>query len=126
MSSSGSSWAICKSPPRSRQITMPVSHYSVFTGQMPFLPMCCQYSQSYSVRASSNAAFHCQYCSNLLSQSRHQLVNLRCDVVVDLVVVIASLIVLSIGSNGQVFAASAIRSAASYVVHSHFVTTITT
>ena len=30
----------------------------------------------------------------------------------DLVVVIASLIVLSIGSNGQVFAASAIRSAA--------------
>jgi len=32
------SWAICKSAPRSRQITMPVSHHSVFTGRMPFLP----------------------------------------------------------------------------------------
>jgi len=30
--------AICKSAPRSGQITMPVPHHSVFTGQMPFLP----------------------------------------------------------------------------------------
>jgi len=36
---SGISWTICKSfAPRSRQITMPVPHHSVFTGRMPFLP----------------------------------------------------------------------------------------
>jgi len=30
--------AICKSTPRSRQITTPAPHHSVFTGRMPFLP----------------------------------------------------------------------------------------
>jgi len=35
VSDSGSSWAICKSAPRSRQITMTASHHSVFTGRMP-------------------------------------------------------------------------------------------
>jgi len=35
---SGISWTTCKSfEPRSRQITMPVPHQSVFTGRMPFL-----------------------------------------------------------------------------------------
>jgi len=29
---------MCKSTPRSRQITTPVPHHSVFTGRMPFLP----------------------------------------------------------------------------------------
>jgi len=38
-------------------------------------------------------------------------------VVVDLVVVVASVIVLSIGSNGQVFATSAIRLATTGVLH---------
>ena len=38
VSGSGISWAICKSAPRSRQITMPAPHQSVFTGRMPFLP----------------------------------------------------------------------------------------
>ena len=38
MSGSGISWAICKSPPCSRQTTMPTPHHSVFTGRMPFLP----------------------------------------------------------------------------------------
>ena len=40
-SGSGISWAICKSAPRSRQITMPApttGHHSFFTGRMPFLP----------------------------------------------------------------------------------------
>ena len=32
------SWAICHSAPRSRQITTPAPHHSVFTGRMPFLP----------------------------------------------------------------------------------------
>ena len=38
VSGSGISWAICKSAPRSRQITMPAPRHSVFTGRMPFLP----------------------------------------------------------------------------------------
>jgi len=37
--SSGISWAMCKSAPRSRQITTPAPHYSsFFTGRLPFLP----------------------------------------------------------------------------------------
>ena len=38
MSGSGISWAICKSAPRSRQITTPAPHHADFTRQMPFLP----------------------------------------------------------------------------------------
>ena len=38
VSGSGISWAICKSAPRSRQITTPPLHYKFFTGRMPFLP----------------------------------------------------------------------------------------
>jgi len=38
VSGSGISWAICKSAPRSRQITMPAPHCPVFSGRMPFLP----------------------------------------------------------------------------------------
>ena len=39
VSGSGISWTICKSAPRSTQITMPVLHHSkFFTGRMPFLP----------------------------------------------------------------------------------------
>ena len=37
VSGSGISWAVCKSAPRSRQITTP-AHNSVVTGRMPFLP----------------------------------------------------------------------------------------
>ena len=39
VSGNGISWAICKSAHRSRQITTPARHHSVFfTGRMPFLP----------------------------------------------------------------------------------------
>ena len=38
VSGSGISWAVCKSAPRSRQITTPAPHHSFFTGLMPFLP----------------------------------------------------------------------------------------
>ena len=38
VSGSGISWAICKSAPRSRQITTTAPHHSIFTGRMPFLP----------------------------------------------------------------------------------------
>jgi len=36
VSGSGITWAICKSAPRSRQITTPACRHSVFTGRMPF------------------------------------------------------------------------------------------
>jgi len=38
VSGSGISWAICKSAPRSRQITMLAPTTQFFTGRMPFLP----------------------------------------------------------------------------------------
>ena len=38
VSGSRISWAICKSASRSRQITTPTPHHSVFTGRVPFLP----------------------------------------------------------------------------------------
>jgi len=38
VSGSGISWIVCKSAPRSRQITTPAPHHSFFTGLMPFLP----------------------------------------------------------------------------------------
>ena len=39
VSGSGINWAVCKSAPRSRQITTPPPHHSVFfTGLIPFLP----------------------------------------------------------------------------------------
>ena len=38
VSGGGISWAICKSAPRSRQITTPAPHHSLFTGRMPYLP----------------------------------------------------------------------------------------
>ena len=38
VSGSSISWDICKSAPRSRQITTSAPHHSVFTSRMPFLP----------------------------------------------------------------------------------------
>jgi len=38
VSGSGISWAVCKSAPCSRQITMPAPHLSFFKGRVPFLP----------------------------------------------------------------------------------------
>jgi len=38
LSGSGISWAVCKSAPRSRQITTQAPRHSFFTGRMPFLP----------------------------------------------------------------------------------------
>ena len=45
VSGSDISWAICKSAPRSRQITTPAPHQSFFTGRMPF-PLPNQQRQS--------------------------------------------------------------------------------
>ena len=48
-------WAICKSAPRSRQITTPVRHHSVFAGRMPFLPPNQQPQSTEGKRSKSKA-----------------------------------------------------------------------
>ena len=53
VSGSGISWAICKSALRSRQITTPAPHHSVFTGRMPF---CHTTNSVKSLKANSNKA----------------------------------------------------------------------
>jgi len=49
----GISWAICKSAPRSRQITMPTPTTQLFTGRMPFLPpnQQCQSTEGKTLKA---------------------------------------------------------------------------
>ena len=57
VSGSGISWAICKSAPRSRQITMLAPHRSVFfTGRMPFLPpnQRCQSMKAFQKKTNCN------------------------------------------------------------------------
>jgi len=66
MSGSGISWAICKSAPHSRQITMPAPTTQFFAGWMPFLPLnqqrqsaegkwCWVYSELRSLSAFGNS-----------------------------------------------------------------------
>ena len=55
VSGSGISWAVCKSAPRSRQITTTAPHYSVFAGRMPFLP---PNQQSQSTEGNDNDILH--------------------------------------------------------------------
>ena len=56
VSGCGISWAVCKSAPRSRQITTPTPHHSVFTGRMPFLPP-NQQRQSTEGKNTTSSAF---------------------------------------------------------------------
>jgi len=54
------SWAICKSAPRSRQITMPAPHHLVFfTGRMPFL------SANQQRQSTEGTIFKYQFVANL-------------------------------------------------------------
>jgi len=58
VSGSDISWAICKSAPWPRHITMLASHHSVFTGQMSFLPPNQQH-QSTELESYSSTLLHC-------------------------------------------------------------------
>jgi len=60
VSGSGISRAICKSAPRSRQITMPAPNHSVFTGRMPFLPP----NQQCQSTEGSNKYMHAYVCAH--------------------------------------------------------------
>ena len=55
-------WAICKSAPRSRQITTPAPHCSAFTGPMPFLPpnQQCQSTEG-TIKVRDNQIKLCNY-----------------------------------------------------------------
>jgi len=62
-SGSGISWAICKSAPCSRQITMPAPHHSsFFTDRMPFLPpnQQCQSTEGRSTVLTKKKFFNIQ------------------------------------------------------------------
>jgi len=68
VSGSGISWAICKSAPWPRHITMPAWHHSIFfTGRMPFLPPNQQY-QSTEDKVQGNLSWF-QWCQST-SQSQ--------------------------------------------------------
>ena len=68
---SGICWAICKSAPRSRQITMPAPHRSIFIGRVPFLSpnQQCQRYLSIpclrSIRTRLQAGFLSEGCTRL-------------------------------------------------------------
>ena len=82
VSGSGISWAACKSAHRSRQITMPAHHHSVFTGRMPFLPpnqqrqshtkQATQISCSSMTRPSAARILHSSLYSNYLTRVQHR------------------------------------------------------
>jgi len=61
VSGSGISWAICNSAHRSRQITMPAPHHSVFTGPMLFLLPNQQHQSTEGKKRPLNGCFHPQY-----------------------------------------------------------------
>ena len=52
MSGSGISWTICKSAPRSRQITMPAPHHSVFLQAR--CPCCCPTNSVKALKATTS------------------------------------------------------------------------
>ena len=54
VSGSGISWAICKSVPCSRQITMPAPTIQFFTGRMLFLPSNQQRQSTEGINAYNN------------------------------------------------------------------------
>ena len=56
MSGSGISWAICKSAPRSRQITMPAPHHSVFL--QAGCPACCPTNSVKALKAFYHSGSH--------------------------------------------------------------------
>jgi len=67
VSGSGISWAVCKSAPHCRQITMPAPNHSVFTGRMPFLPpnQQCQSAEGTVVVVDATDVHTCTvYCNS--------------------------------------------------------------
>ena len=71
VSGSGISWAICKSATRSRQITTPASHHSVFTRRIPFLPPNQQRQSTEGLKPFSANPSHCSPSFLLLKYSLH-------------------------------------------------------
>ena len=77
VSGSGISWAICKSAPRSRQITMPAPHHSVFYRPDALPDTHCQqywsqYSVKYLLKVISANNFSCQHLHMIFFQHNHK------------------------------------------------------
>jgi len=58
---------MCKSAPRSTQITMPAPHRSVFTGRMPFLP---PNQQRQSTEGTTEITEHPKWCATFILQQQ--------------------------------------------------------
>ena len=79
VSGSGISWNICKSAPRSRQMTMPAPHHWVFfTGLMPFLPPNQQRQSTEGIKHHINACIIKQEHNKAMEHHRLRLWHL-CD-----------------------------------------------
>ena len=72
VSGSGISWAICKSALRSREITTPAPHHSVFTGRIPFLPPNQQRQSIECTVHSANLSRKQKRIQNLVCQMQQQ------------------------------------------------------
>ena len=75
MSGSGISWAICKSAPRSRQITMPAPHLSVFL--QAGCPSCRPTNSVKALKASFNTKDY------VTVPGRHESTRTKCPVAVE-------------------------------------------
>jgi len=64
VSGSGISWAVCKSAPCSRQITMLAPHRSVFTGPVPFLLPNQQRQSTEGISYTSDTRLYSELVSN--------------------------------------------------------------
>ena len=67
VSGSGTNWAICKSAPRSRQITMPVPHHSSFL--QAGCPSCCPTNSIKALKASQSTEGNKHIISNSKSEN---------------------------------------------------------
>ena len=70
VSSSGISWAICKSAPRSRQITMPTPHHSVF--YRPDALLAAQPTASMHWRDEVNTCRYNWLCGSVVTKARQE------------------------------------------------------
>ena len=74
VSGSGISWAICKSAPRSKQITTPSPHYSVFL--QAGCPSCCPTNSVKALKAKIDQ----KHCATITDWPLSQIVNCSCSV----------------------------------------------
>jgi len=96
VSGNGIRWAICKSAPRSRQITTPAPHSSVFfTGRMPFLPPNQQCQSTEGAREAEPVHPYLHFCPTASI--------FRCDVYVKLLLLFSNICVVFWIASGLLY-----------------------